>query len=160
MLTFYRILSYVLLPVALLLGLATLAGLLLALGNISVLLSVFACGATTIYIIASFLFLQRVIEGRQTVKHSLRDWVRANAFVAVFFSVLIVLQSILFLANPALMQQAMEQVATMQQTPLPPAAVQQSMKAALFIMQIVGLTLLIHIRLTFKLLKLHAGYFA
>jgi uncharacterized membrane protein len=93
MLTFYRILSYLLLPVAMILGLATLAGLLMALGNVSVLLSVFACGASTIYIIASFMFLQRVIEAKRVVRYSMRDWVRANGFVAMGFGALLIVQS-------------------------------------------------------------------
>lgn len=159
MLTFYRILSYLLLPVALLLGLATLAGLLMALGNFSILLSVFACGASTIYIIASFMFLQRVVEAKRVVKHSLRDWVRANGFVAMGFGVLLIVQSIMFLTNPEFMKQVMEQVATMQQSAVPPASVMQSMKVALVIMQGIGIILLLHIAMTFRLLRQYASYF-
>jgi hypothetical protein len=159
MLTFYRILSYLLLPVALILGLATLAGLLMALGNLSVLLSVFACGASTIYIIVSFMFLQRVIEAKRVVRHSLRDWVRANGFVAMGFGALLIVQSYMFLTNPAFMKQVMEQVATMQQSAVPPAAVMQSMKAVLWIMQAIGILLLVHISLSFRLLRKYASYF-
>jgi hypothetical protein len=159
MLTFYRILSYLLLPVALLLGLATLAGLVMALGNFSVLLSVFACGASTIYIIASFLFLQRVVEAKRVVRHSLRDWVRANGFVAMGFGALLIVQSYMFLTNPEFMKQVMEQVATMQQAAVPPAAVMQSMKAALVIMQVVGILMLVHIAMSFRLLRQYASHF-
>lgn len=159
MLIVYRILSYLLLPVAMLLGLATLAGLLMALRNFSILLSVFACGATTIYIIASFMFLQRVIEAKRMVRHSLRDWVRANGFVAMGFGALMLVQSYLFLTNPDLMKQVLEQVASMQQAALPPAAVMQSMKAALVIMQVVGIAILVHIGITFRLLRHYAAQF-
>ena len=159
MLTVYRILSYLLLPVAALLGLATLAGLFIALGNVSALLSVFACGATTIYIIASFMFLQRVVEGRQTVKRSLRDWVRANAFVAVFFSVLLVLQSVIVLAKPELMRDAVQQMAQMQQLPMPPETIMKTMKGTVLAMQAIGIVLLVHIGMCFKLLRTHSGQF-
>jgi hypothetical protein len=159
MLTVYRILSYLLLPVAALFGLATLVGLLLALGNFSVLLSVFACGATTIYIIASFMFLQRVVESKQTVKRSLRDWVRANAFVAVFFSVLMVVQSVVLLAKPELMQAGVQQMAQMQQMPMPPETIMKTMKGTMLAMQAIGIVLLVHIGMGFRLLRLHQSQF-
>lgn len=159
MLTFYRILSYLLLPVAILLGIGTLFGMLMALGNFSILLSVFACGATTIYIIASFMFLQRVVEAKRTVRHSLRDWVRANAFVAMFFSALLLVQSYMFLTNPELMKQVLEQVASMQQAALPAESVMKSMKAALVILQVVAVVLILHIGMSFRLLRQYAAHF-
>jgi hypothetical protein len=57
------------------------------------------------------------------------------------------------------MKQVMEQVATMQQTSVPPAAVMQSMKAALVIMQVVGILMLVHIAMSFRLLRQYASHF-
>ena len=159
MLLAFRILSYILLPVALLLGMATLAGLLMALSNWSILLSVFGSGATTIYIITSFMFLQRVIEAKRTVRHSLRDWVRANAFVAMFFSSLLLVQSYMFLTNPAFVQELMAQVSTMQGVSMPAEVFTQSMKVALWLMMAVAALLLTHISLCFRLLRQYAAHF-
>jgi hypothetical protein len=65
----------------------------------------------------------------------------------------------MFLTNPEFMKQVMQQVATMQQAAAPPAAVMQSMKAALVVMQVVGFVLLVHIGISFRLLRQYVAHF-
>ena len=72
-LNIYRIVSYLLLPVGALLGLATLEALFVALGNMAMLLSLFLTGATVIYIFSTFVFLKKGIDKGAVSKKFLKD---------------------------------------------------------------------------------------
>lgn len=72
----YRILSYFLLIIAAILGIAALFALLIALSNPALLLSVFVIVAVVIYSVASFLFLLNGIDGKRQLQTKLRDWIK------------------------------------------------------------------------------------
>lgn len=113
MLTGYRILTYILLPFAALLGILTLITLVASLSSIAGLLPAFLCGATVIYITVSFMFLHKSILGGQPSKPSLYDWIRVNGFVALFMGSLFVFQSIYFRDKPELNEQLQAQMEAM-----------------------------------------------
>jgi hypothetical protein len=165
MIQFYRLLSYLLLPVAILFSFFALAMLVMALGNLAALLPLFLVAATVIYIITSFMFMQRGVLGGQPLKHSLRDWVKVNAYVALFFAISSLSQTVAFLGNPQLLEQVLDQakgmVATMQQAnpgvKMPDMAT--VMKGVLWLMAIISTVLLAHIFMGLTLLRRYANLF-
>lgn len=160
MLIFYRILTYLLLPVAGLFGMSTLFLLMSALGNVAALLPAFLTGATVLYIFYSFRFLQSGILPGKPVKASMRDWIRVNAFVALFYGSLFLVNGILLRNNQELIDQVNAQIDTMRDQ-MPELAkeeidVSKILRTALLIMTILGSMLVGHVLLTFGYLRQYA----
>ena len=157
----YRILSYVLLVVAAIFGIAALFALLIALSNPALLLSVFVIVAVVIYSIASFLFLINGINGNRHLQPKLRDWIKVNAYVALVFVMMNIFQSVAVLQNPAILSEAVKQVSDMQQSKSPLSAdfMLRIMKAVVWVLLFYAIILGIHISFTFRYLKQYAHLF-
>ncbi len=157
----YRIFSYFLLVIALILGIAALFALLIALSNPALLLSVFVIVAVVIYSVASFLFLLNGIDGKRQQQTRLRDWIKVNAYVAIVFVVMNIFQSVAVLNNPSVFQDAISQVSAMQQSksPLSAALMLKVIKAVVWFMLFYSLILGAHIGITFRYLKEYAHLF-
>src|SRR3954470_1418467 len=95
----YRLLTFILLPIAAILGFLDISLLLLALANPAALLPVFAIACIVIYVFTSFFFLIKGILGGMQCKPSLRDWIRVNAFVSIAFCSLGILEYITLINN-------------------------------------------------------------
>jgi hypothetical protein len=158
----YRVASFILLPVGILLGLIAVIGLVVGLGNFAILLPAFICGATVVYIFASFSFLQKVVERQAVCKRSFKDVIKVNAFVALFFACLTLLNSILILFDPDATKLLLESMATMQQN-LPqktdPRLFTGMLKGVTTFMIIISLLIIFHTRISFRLLKQYEAYF-
>ncbi|CAN5464693.1 hypothetical protein BH10BAC3_BH10BAC3_36090 [soil metagenome] len=151
-----------LLPVGVILGLVTVAALFFALSNIAMLFSVFLTGATVIYIFSSFVFLQKGIDKQITSKRFLKELIKVNAFVSLFFSILGLMQGIMILLNPAATQILIDNMKAMQpDTPQPvdAAKLMQVMKVVLYFMIVLSSLLLFHIGSTFRYLKQYPDLF-
>jgi hypothetical protein len=157
----YRILSYVLLVVAAIFGIAALFALLIALSNPALLLSVFVIVAVVIYSIASFLFLINGINGNRQLQPKLRDWIKVNAYVALVFVMMNIFQSVAVLQNPSVLSEAVKQVSDMQQSKSPLSAdfMLRIMKAVVWVLLFYAIILGIHISFTFRYLKQYAHLF-
>lgn len=81
-LTIFRILGFLLLPFAILLGGAGLLMLLAALARPQVLLYVFITAGFVFYLFSCLRFVAKHIEPERPAKTSMRDWIRVNSFVA------------------------------------------------------------------------------
>lgn len=160
-LSLYRIFSYFLLVIAVILGIAALFALLIALSNPALLLSVFVIVAVVIYSIASFLFLLNGIDGKRQQQVKLRDWIKVNAYVSILFVVMNIVQSIAVLQDPTVFADAVKQVSTMQQTksPLSTTLMMNVMKAVVWFLLFYALILGAHIAITFRYLKEYANLF-
>jgi|GEM_PF-217292 len=156
----YRILSFILLPIAALMGIVTLIALLAALVNPPLLLGVFLLSSVVIYVISSFIFLQKGIDNKQMCRHSLRDWIRVNAFVTIVFCALAFLNTATLLTNPKLFMEAVTQgLARQNQALLPEATLIKVMKGVLYFLLAFAGILLVHIVLTFRILKTYRHMF-
>ena len=158
----YRVISYALLPVGVILGLVTLFALFYALGTLTMLFSVFLTGATVIYIFSSFVFLQKGIDKQQGFKASLKDIIKVNAYVAVFFALLGLLQGILILLNPEATKLLLDNMKAMQ--PNTPQAADtvtllKALKVVLYFMIALSVLLLFHITATFRYLRQYKDLF-
>jgi hypothetical protein len=152
---FYRILSYILIIIAAVLGIAALFALLIALSNPVLLLSVFMLVAVVIYSFSSFLFLVNGIDGNINQKPKLKDFIKVNAYVAIVFSFLNIFQSVTLIMNPAVLNEAISQFSSMQssKSSLPAGLMLKVMKAAVWFLLFYSIALAIHIQITFRLLK-------
>ena len=151
----YKILSFLLLPVAAFFGLVCLLALLSALGNPSMLISVFLFACMVIYIIASFIFLTKAIDSNKHCKPVLRDLIRINGTITFVFFLLAAISFFSVKANPALLEEGMKQWTA--STTLPQGVtvsdLQKAMASLLNFFIVLSIVLLIHIVITFRLLR-------
>jgi hypothetical protein len=159
-LTIYRIFSYFLLITGALIGIGVLAGFFIALANPALLLNIFIAAAVVMYSICSFLFLVNGIDGKKQLKAGMKDFIRVNAFVAVFFCVMNVFQSITVIMNPSVLNEALNQLPQMttgQQ--LPKEMILKVLKATMWFLLFYAVILFVHIQITFRMLKQYAHLF-
>jgi len=161
MLPAYRILTYILLPLALLMGLLALAFLFASAANVQALLPAFLCGSTVIYLFTSLSFLQKGVLAHQPCKASLFDWIRVNSFVTLFMGSLFIFQSLYFRGNTELAEQLQAQMdsmaAEMKTKEVP--EVGQLINWVLNFMLVSGVLLLAHVLIGIQMLKKYAGVF-
>ncbi len=157
----YKIISYILLPIAGFFGLMCVFMLFLAIANPSALIPVLVLCAVVVYIIASFIFLIKGIEQLKKCKPSLRSWIRITSYFAMFFVVSVLIQSITLLYKPSSLNAFIDQAIATQKNMngLTTEFMMSVIKGVLYFMIFFSTTLLIHIFETFKFLKLYAGLF-
>jgi len=163
-LTIYRILTFLLVPVAVLFGFMDLMILVSALANPALLIFVFMFGCFVIYIFSSLKFFSKGIEPGRPVKSSLRDWIRVNAFVSGFMGSIFLLNAFsIFLMSDITLRQVITQFTENQPNVpanLSPELFLQMMKFFAWFISIVSIVLLIQIRMTFRLLKQYKHLFS
>ncbi len=158
--TFYKILSFLLLPVGVFFGFIALFGLLMAFANLSILLSVFLLACTSIYIFTSFSFLNRSLLGGAKSPAKLFDWIRVNAFATGLFSSLLIAQGLAFFMNQELQDMLLKQMKQIPMATLSDAAIVKTLKLALGLFVALGACLFVHVVLTLRLLKHNRHLFA
>jgi hypothetical protein len=163
-LTIYRILTFILLPFAALFGAIGFFMLLVGLSNPQVLFSAFILAGFVIYLFSSLRFLLRGIDTGKPCKVSLRDWIRVNGFVSIVL-VFSFLQSAatIFFSSKEEIKKLYDQSVTIQ--PEIPKFMNLNlyvtmMHAAAYFLLFMGILLLIHIPLTFRLLKKYVHLFS
>ncbi|RXK62532.1 hypothetical protein ESA94_05900 [Lacibacter luteus] len=158
---FYRIVSYFLLVVAVILGIAALFTLLIALANPALLISVFVVVAVVLYSVASFLFLHNGIDGKQKLKNKLRDFIKVNAYVSIVFAVMNIVQSLVVIVDPSALTTAINEFTAAQQTksPISTGLFIKIMQVAMWFLLIYAIFLSYHISATFRYLKQYAAIF-
>jgi hypothetical protein len=162
MLKFYRILSFILLPIAAFIGIGVLLSLMVALANPAMLLNVFIGACVVLYQFLSYRFLVKGIDNQQVLKASFKDWIKVNAFVTIVFSVMSIIQFITVLRDPAFMQKMTESFSAMQvQASNAPSkeVLMKMIKGVAYFMLGYTVALLAHIFITFKLLRQYQPLF-
>ncbi len=152
--TFYKITSYILLPVAALFGLFTLMLLLVAFANPPMLLPLFVVACVVIYVITSFKFLNRGIIKNNECKPGLKDWIKVNGYVAIVFATLMLIQTIAAIQQPDLMSKALDETMAMQPNQqISKGMLMKMVTGIMYFFGVISVLLLIHIFSTFRLLK-------
>jgi len=164
-LTIYQILSFLLVPAALLLGFINLFVLLMGLsGNPAMLFIAFIMACFVIYVFASLRFLLKGINNQYRLKPSLKDWIKVNAYGTLFISGMFFLNSIgVFFLGDLQLQQMLDEV--MQQQPELASKVSIETMISMFkvvagVMFFISITAIIHVQLSFRLLKTYSYLFA
>jgi hypothetical protein len=99
----FRILSFILMPVAVLIGLIDATNFLpQALSTPQLLLPVFVMAAIVMYVFSSFRFYRNGINGTTVFSHKTKDFIKVNGYVAMGFSMLTLVQSIIVAVNKEL----------------------------------------------------------
>ena len=153
----YRVLSYILIPIALFFAFLDIALLLSSLANPSSLILIFILACLVIYIFASFKFLKAGIEKEvaQTVK--LKDWIKVNAYVSFFLCSLFFINAIsILISSDVLLLKFIDEF--LQSQPgipkeLTSALMLSLLKGVSVFLLITGIVGLIHIRTSLRLLK-------
>ncbi|MES2331015.1 MAG: hypothetical protein V4539_15535 [Bacteroidota bacterium] len=162
-LTIFRILTFILLPIAAMFGFMDILFLLSALANPALLLIAFILGAFVIYTFVSLQFLLKGIDTGRQCKPSLRDWIRVNAFVSSFMGIMFLLNALsIFFTNDLTLREYVSQF--MQAQPNIPSMLNLAlfmtiMKGMAWFMFFLAIFLLVHIQLNFRLLKMYGHLF-
>lgn len=163
LLTIFRILTFILLPIAAMFGFMDLLFILSALANPALLLIAFIVGAFVIYSFVSLQFLIRGIDTGRPCKPGLRDWIRVNAFVSAFMGIMFLLNALsIFFSNDLMLRQYVSEF--MKTQPNIPAMLNLEMfmtimKGMAYFMFFLAIILLVHIQLNFRLMKKYAHLF-
>ncbi len=153
--TVYKILSFILLPIGAFLGIVCLCALIPAFGNISMLLPVFLVACIAIYIFSSFTLVFNGMIKEKLCNPSLKDWIKVNAYVSLFFAIMCVSNFVYLKTKPELMKEFTKEVlATQKNIPAEAIAMMpQIINGMLSGMLALGIILLIHISLSLTFIK-------
>jgi len=151
----YRFVSILLLPVAIMFGLSALAGLVSVIANPAAIIGVLFIGSIVYYIISSTVFLTRGIINGKACKPSLRSSIRITGIITAFFCILMLYLHLASVNEPQLIKVLAAEM--IKQPGLPanttPDVLSQSIKALFTFFMIVSLVLLLHIIMSFRMLK-------
>lgn len=156
-LTVFRILTFILVPFAAFFALMDILIILASLSNPGFLLFAFIISSFVIYCFVSLKFLTKSIDIEKPCSASLRDWIRVNAFVSLFMGTMFVLNalSIFYTSDTDLKQYLSHFLETQPNVPsvLNPELFLTMMKAVAYFILFLGIVLIVHIRLNFRLMK-------
>lgn len=162
-LTIYRILTYILIPVACFFGLMGFLILIPALSNPPMWFMLFMFASLVIYTFSSLKFLSNGIDRNAPCKPSLRDWIRVNAFVCLGMGALFFLNAVgIYILGPVALQDFVERA--MESQPNLPEGIDSSLfisiiKGVAGFMLVVSILIVAHVIFTFKMLKLFVHVF-
>ncbi len=150
----YRILTYILLIPAIILSIMVLILVGPAFANPSLLIVLFMVACVAIYTFTSFNFLLQGVDKNKRLNPSARDWIKVNAIVTIVFAILMLLSSYTLFTQPGLVSDTLDQV----RTQYPSADITEeglikSVQSMMLAFGIYSLLLLVHIFITFRLLK-------
>ncbi len=115
-----------------------------------------------LYIFTSSYFFFTGVQKAKPCKPSLKEWIKANAIVSILFAALMFLCSLAImvaLTNPQIFTEAMKQMPANRSQGLTPVQIQEAFKIFAAIMLPLSIILVVHIILTFRLLKLYNHVF-
>ena len=156
-LTIFRILTFILLPIAAMFGFLDILVIVSALANPALLFVAFVMAAFVIYTFVSLNFLTKGIDTGRPCKPSLRDWIRVNAFASLFMGIMFLLNSVsIFVTSDLILRQYLSQF--LETVPNKPAMLNIElfmtiMKAVAYFMFFLSIALLSHILLNFRIMK-------
>jgi membrane protease YdiL (CAAX protease family) len=147
----YRILSLIINFIAALLAVSLLFSIPMLLSSPITMLSAFMMIAVILYSWFSFQFRKHVLQQHQTVRHSLRDWVRVNGIVTLVFSFMTIISVLPLLQNSQSFTDALKGMGF--EMPL------KSVTGFFYGMLCYAIALVIHILWTFSLIKKNEAFF-
>ena len=159
----FKLLTYLLIPIALLFGLLALLALLTAIANPALLFLVFMFSCITIYTFSSLRFVTTAINKAKNCNPSLKDWIKINGYISVGTAFMFLLNSIAILMLGPIEFNDFVSKAIEKQGSLPPsitpAFLGQMLKYTTFFMLITSIIILVHTRMQFIYLKAYSYVF-
>lgn len=160
----FRILTYVMIPIACLFGLMGLIILIPALLNPSMWLMLFLFASMVIYTFSSLKFLTSGIERNARCKPSLKDWIKVNAYVSLVMGGMFFINAIGILSlGPVALSELVTQMIDAQ--PNLPKGIQPELLISLLktvagCMLVFSIIIITHIILTLGMIKKFGHLFA
>lgn len=159
----YKVLTYILLPIAYLFIFLDFLFLITALANPATLIFVFVIACLIIYTFTSKRFYTYGIVQEQIQKAKLKDWIKVNAYVSLFLCSLFFLNSASILASSNMVLLKFIDDLIDKQPGFPkevtPELVLTILKVVAVFLFITGAAGLLHIRITLKLIKENSHLF-
>jgi hypothetical protein len=158
-LTIYRILSFLLLPIAVLFTIAVLVFLRAAFANPAMFLPLFLLSCIAIYTFTAFNFLVQGIDGSKTLKQSARDWIRVNAIGSSIWALMLIATCIAFLVQPGTLGDAVKQMKDNagSDVQVSEADLEKYLRITIYFFLVYAVVLLTHIIMSFQYLRSY-GY--
>ncbi len=158
----YRLISFILLPIAAVNGFNILRGLPQAVNSPTALLGAFLGATFVVYTFASFVFFIKGVQNGKTMPTYLRDMVRLNAYVDIGLCVLIIVFAAC-LFSPALQKSAVDYIVGVLQankaSNVSRDAVVRLVNGFAIAGGIYSALMLVHIVISLQLLKQHKALF-
>jgi hypothetical protein len=160
-LTIYRILTFLLLPMAVFFTIFVLLLLRAAFSNPAMLLPLFLFACIAIYSFTSFSFLIQGIDGKKVLNPSVKDWIKANAIVSVIFALVIIGECIVFLIHPEMLTAIVKQMKENGGSDFKwsEADFEKYLRITSYFFLVYSLVLFVHIIMSFIYLKSYAYLF-
>jgi hypothetical protein len=143
----YRILSVLVNIFCIFIAITLVFGLFLMISNPGFALGFFMMLAVVLYAWYANKFLRIVLNPQQFFTKRQKDWLQVNAIVALIFSILLATQSIAFIKDPKLVEEAFKQMPVQSPTDL----IVNTSK----VMLTFALILLVHVIWTYTLIRQH-----
>jgi hypothetical protein len=160
-LTIYRILSFLLVPMAILFAMGVLLFLSAAFANPAMLFPLFLIACIVIYSFASLNFLIKGIDGKKNLRKSSKDWIKVNAIVSIVFALLMISQCIVFLMHPEMIQDLVNQTKhnAGSDFKLSEADFENYFRITSYFFLVYAIVLFVHIIISFQYLKVYSYLF-
>lgn len=151
----YRILGFLLIPVAVLFSICVLILIRAAFTNLAVLFPLFLITCIAIYSFASLNFLIKGIDGKKYMSRSSRELLRINAFVSILFALLMISQCIIFIMHPEIMHDLVQQAKQNAASGLKvdDATLGNYLRITSYFFLVYAIVLSVHILLSFQYMK-------
>ena len=149
----YRIISIIVNIFCAFVALATLWGLVLALANPVFLFQCFITAGTALYAWFANRFYHTVVVAKKTMTKKQKDLLQVNAIVALIFSLLGISNTITLLTHPKMRDEMLSAMPANISIP------QSTITNVAVFMLVICIILLVHIAMTYALIKKHKEYF-
>lgn len=161
MLTIYRILTFLLLPMAALFAIFAMIFITAAFANPAMLVPMFLIICVVIYSFASANFILRGIDKQRFLGKSAKDWLKINAYISSFYAIMMIVQCAMLLYNPSqiaeLTHTAMERGAN--DIVIPEATLLKYISIMMNLFLFHSIILFIHVGLTLGYMKSYKSLF-
>ena len=159
----FKVLTYILSVPTAIMGFFSFFALLLALMNPPMLIPVFVMICVVVYIITSFVFLNKTIISQKQTKKIVKDLYKINGIITAIFSVMCIIDFVSLLVSPSLINEGIAKFFAQKTSEIPPQLTKELMiKFIWFFLIAIGIyasLLLVHLVIGFKLLKEFASSF-
>jgi hypothetical protein len=160
-LTIYRILSFLLLPMAILFSIGVLLLLGAAFANPTMFIPLFLFTCIAIYTFCALNFLIRGIDSKKYLGRSSKDWIKVNAFGSIIYGLLAIVQGFYAISNPAAIEDLAKQLAQNGGPELKVTEVQltQYIHGISYFLLVYGFVLIVHIIMSFGYISKYSYLF-
>lgn len=159
----YRLISFILLPIAGINGFNIIRTLPAAVGSPLMLCSVFIASTLVIYTFASFTFFIRGVQNGKMLQPYIKDLVKVNAWIDVVLAALITIAAISYFISPAIQKNVLDYFTKTLEATNPGGvnkeALVRLLRGVFIFGGFYGAALFFHIIVTLQLLKEYNGLF-